>query len=149
MSTNNIRERNDLYIDSNSGVKTDRDNLFYDSNREDIKKRFQFLLTSNHNKSFIEEYNIEDSGSYKITSVIKNIKFEEKFIQKSSNGNVMMTIESGINRELLGWIYQWMYNVKIIEPQILIDLYRESHNRIKENLDKNKPFVYKNIFEPK
>ena len=121
-------------------------------------KPLNIVLQNELNKRFGITKNI-DNKVYKIKLEFTNITgslvkkyfwhHSQKFIQKSSNGNVMMTIESGINRELLGWIYQWMYNVKIIEPQILIDLCRESHNRIKENLDKNKPFVYKNIFEPK
>ena len=127
------------------------------------KVKFNFksliiVLNKELDKRFGITKNI-DNEVYKIQLEFTNITgslvkkyfwhHSQKFIQKSSNGNVIMSIESGINRELLGWIYQWMYNVKIIEPQILIDLYKETHNRIKDNLEENKPFVYKNIFEPK
>lgn len=74
----------DLFIDANSGIKTDRDNLFYDSDKENLKKRFNKLLNEELPKSFIDEYNIKDSGSYKITSVIKNKKYDESHIQKSA-----------------------------------------------------------------
>ncbi len=76
-------EVNDLFIDSNSGIKTDRDNLFYDPIKEKLETRFKSLLSNNFDSAFIEEYNIKDSGSYKITSVIKNKLFDTKFIQKS------------------------------------------------------------------
>lgn len=74
----------DLFIDANSGIKTDRDNLFYDSNKENLKRRFKTLLNDELPKSFIDEYNIKDSGSYKITSIIKNKKYDESYIQKSA-----------------------------------------------------------------
>lgn len=75
---------NDFFIDSNSGIKTDRDSLFYDSNKDNLQKRFQLLLSNEFNQSFIDKYNINDSGSYKITSVIKNKIFDSKYIQKST-----------------------------------------------------------------
>jgi predicted helicase len=73
---------NDLFADSNSGMKTDRDDLFYDSVKETLISRFQLLLSNDFNQSFIDKFNIIDSGSYKITSVIKNKKYEVKYIQK-------------------------------------------------------------------
>ncbi|MDR6966125.1 putative helicase [Flavobacterium arsenatis] len=76
-------EVNDLFINSNSGIKTDRDSLFYDSNKDNLQNRFNTLLSNDFNKSFTDQYNIYDSGSYKITSVIKNKLFDSKFIKKT------------------------------------------------------------------
>src|SRR5690606_28056368 len=73
----------DLFKDSNSGVKTDRDKLFYDSNKKELDSRFRILLSDELTNSFIEEYSVKDSGSYKITSAIKKVKFEEQNIQSS------------------------------------------------------------------
>ena len=73
----------DLFNDSNSGVKTDRDKLFYDSNKKELENRFKILLSNELSSSFIEEYSVKDSGSYKITSAIKKVKYDEKNIQNS------------------------------------------------------------------
>jgi hypothetical protein len=75
---------NSLFNASNSGIKTDRDNLFYDSNRSHLKNRFNSLLTGDFDQNFIDEYKIKDSGSYKITSVIKNKEFNTDYIQQSA-----------------------------------------------------------------
>lgn len=73
----------DLFKDANSGVKTDRDQLFYDSSKKELGSRFNTLLSDELTTSFIEEYSVKDSGSYKITSAIKKVKFEEENIQSS------------------------------------------------------------------
>lgn len=73
-----------LFINSNSGVKTDRDSLFYDLNKKELEERFDLLLQGNFDQSFINQYKIKDSGSYKITSVIKNKKFNDRYVQLSS-----------------------------------------------------------------
>ena len=73
----------DMFKESNSGVKTDRDKLFYDSNRIELERKIKTLLSNELADSFIEKYSVKDSGSYKITSAIKNVKFEEKKIQMS------------------------------------------------------------------
>ena len=64
-------------------------------------------------------------------------------------GNHFMTLRCGINRELMGWIFQWMYNVRIIEPQILIDKFDETLNLIQKRQKNDAGFTYFNIFEPK
>lgn len=46
------------------------------------------------------------------------------------NKNYIIEFKCGINRELVGWIYQWMNNVKIIEPQKLIDIYEKTNKSI-------------------
>ena len=75
---------NSIFNASNSGIKTDRDNLFYDSSKSELSNRFNSLLTEDFDQSFIEKYKIKDSGSYKITSVIKNKKFNTDYIQQSA-----------------------------------------------------------------
>ena len=68
----------------------------------------------------------------------------QKFSTK--NGCVIMQINCGINRELLGWIFSWMYNVRIIEPPILIDLLKKTVKEIDKTYENNSLLVYKNIF---
>lgn len=73
----------ELFKESNSGVKTDRDSLFYDSYKKELENRFKILLSNELTNSFIEKYSIKDSGSYKITAAIKKVEFDEKNIQLS------------------------------------------------------------------
>ena len=65
---------------NNSGIKTDRDNLFYDDNKKLLGTRIFTLLSNDFDTNFVEKYNIKDSGSYKITKVIKNKGFDEENI---------------------------------------------------------------------
>jgi len=51
-----------------------------------------------------------------------------------SNSNWIMQMECGINRELLSWLFLWMDNVKIVKPNILIDLYKQKLAVMTENL---------------
>lgn len=77
--------------------------------------------------------------------------FIEKFswhnsqnIRKVDN-HYRVEFESEINRELVGWIFQWMNNVKIIKPKELQELYDDILKDIQEN--KQKLIVpNKNIF---
>ena len=57
-----------------------------------------------------------------------------------------MTMRCGINRELGGWIFQWMNNVKIIEPPELIALYQDIVNKINANNQKNAKLQSVNLF---
>ena len=68
----------------------------------------------------------------------------QKFSTK--NGCVIMQINCGINRELLGWILSWMYNVRIIEPPILIDLLKKTVKEIDKTYENNSLLVYKIFF---
>lgn len=74
---------NRIFQQSNSGIKTDRDKLFYSIDRAEISHRFKILLTAEFDEKFIYEFNVKDSGSYKITSAIKNRNYSSEKIQKS------------------------------------------------------------------
>lgn len=51
-------------------------------------------------------------------------------ITQLPNKDYLVEFESEINRELVGWIFQWMNNVKVIEPKELKDL----HNKILKDI---------------
>ena len=68
---------------------------------------------------------------------------------EKNKGNHILTMKCGINRELLGWIFQWMYNIRIVEPAILKEYYDKALDEMIVNRKNNIPFVYRNIFEPK
>ncbi len=117
-----------------------------------------------HIKNFEEELSTRfgvtknfDSALYKIvidfTSITGNFIKEhhwhhtQKFRKK---GNVItMEMNCGINRELVGWLFYWMYNCKIIEPKILKDFYDKTTEEIVKINSNKLPLIYKNIFSPK
>ena len=72
---------NELFINVNNGVKTDRDSLFIGERKSDIENRFKTLLGGELTKSFIDEYRVVDSGSFKITERIKGKKYNSDFIK--------------------------------------------------------------------
>ncbi len=64
------------------------------------------------------------------------------------NGNYRMKMHCGINRELFGWIFRWMGNVKIIGPKKLKDLYLQQLDIINKNYSSGASLNYSNIFKP-
>jgi len=72
---------NELFVNVNNGVKTDRDSLFIGERKKDIENRFKTLLGGELTKSFIDEYRVVDSGSFKITERIKGKKYNSDFIK--------------------------------------------------------------------
>ena len=72
----------ELCIEKNSGVKTDRDSLFIDLNRENLKNRFRTLLSENYDDNFKKKYRIENSGSYKLIEKLSGKAFSESHLSK-------------------------------------------------------------------
>lgn len=64
--------------------------------------------------------------------------------------NWLFSFECGINRELVGWLFQWMSNVRVLGPPELIDLYNEQLDRMVtlRHLSENAPLEYTNRFAP-
>jgi predicted DNA-binding transcriptional regulator YafY len=108
---------------------------------DELNKRFG--VTKNINE---HTYKIVLEVSSVLAGFIKNHHWHvtQKFSKK--NGNTLMHIECGINRELLGWLFQWMYNIKIIEPPLLKDYYYKTLQEIMNVNQPKTPLVYKNIF---
>jgi len=73
---------NDLFLNVNSGVKTDRDKLFIDISKKSTESKFKTLLSDSIPDSFIKEYRVVDSGSYKITQKIKDVVYDESNIKR-------------------------------------------------------------------
>lgn len=63
---------------TNTGIKTDRDELFLDYEKDALSQRFERLLSGAYDNSFVEKFNVVDSGSYKITKAIAKAKFDAK-----------------------------------------------------------------------
>lgn len=68
----------------------------------------------------------------------------QKFTKR--NGNTIIHLRCGINRELIGWLFQWMYNIRVIEPDILKVYYDKTIHEIQKNNTSKFPLVYRNIF---
>lgn len=66
----------------NSGVKTDRDSLFYDFDRTALEQRIQKLLSRDFDKAFIEKYRVVDSSSYRLNERIKHSAYSQQKIIK-------------------------------------------------------------------
>lgn len=132
----------ELFLINNSGVKTDRDKLFIDDNKNNLKDRFINLLSGDYSQEFKNEYRVEDSGSYKLTSKIKNKKFQENFVQRI---------------QYRPFDYKWIYyDEKLISRPAfqvfknLSELNKENiilntSRTLSPNLDWNRVFLTKNL----
>lgn len=93
-------------------------------------------------------YQIKLEFSIVTGNFIKNHFWHQTQSFNVRKGKMIMTLQCGINRELLGWLFYWMYNVKIVEPRILQEYYLKTVdeiNQINNNIHPH-PLVYKNIF---
>lgn len=70
----------ELFKNNNTGVKTDRNELFIDLDREKLANKIKILLSGDFDNNFKETYRVKNSGSYKIIQKIKGRKFNESHI---------------------------------------------------------------------
>ena len=112
--------------------------------KAELQKRFG--LTGNIDN---EVYDIELEFSSITGEFISHYNWHvtQTFTQLK-NGNYRMKMHCGINRELFGWIFRWMGNVKIIGPQKLKDLYLQQLEIINKNYSSEQRLNYSNIFKP-
>jgi len=109
--------------------------------KKEIESRFG--ISNNMNN---ETYQIELEFSAATGEFLRHYHWHAT--QKTSqlaNGNWLMQMECGINRELLSWLFLWMENVRIIQPTILIDLYKDKLTAMAENLCSEIELKYRNI----
>ena len=92
-------------------------------------------------------YDIEVEFSEMTGFFMKHIFWHrtQKF-KRLKNGNHLLSMKCGINRELVGWIFQWMSNAKVIKPQILKDAVRNKLEDILELYRDEKSLVSNNSF---
>jgi len=112
--------------------------------KAELQKRFG--LTGNIDN---EVYDIELEFSSITGEFISHYNWHvtQTFTQLK-NGNYRMKMHCGINRELFGWIFRWMGNVKIIGPKKLKDLYLQQLEIINKNYSSEQRLNYYNIFKP-
>ncbi|MDD9818800.1 MAG: N-6 DNA methylase [Gammaproteobacteria bacterium] len=65
----------ELFPVFNSGVKTDRDPLFINRDKDALSKNIKQLLSGNMDNDFVSEYLIQDSSGYKLTHVIQGKEY--------------------------------------------------------------------------
>ena len=90
-------------------------------------------------------YKIKLEFSSVTGSYIKTFVWHHSQKFKRKDNTIIMTLKCGINRELVGWIFMWMYNVRIVEPPELQDYYNRTIKQI-EKINTDKSLLYKNIF---
>jgi len=63
------------------GIKTDRDNLFFDFNKQKLLEKIKIFYSSDGVKPpFSEFYNIENSSSYRLLTRRQNTSFDEAYV---------------------------------------------------------------------
>jgi len=72
----------ELFLVSNSGVKTDRDSLFIDIDKSVLEKKMQKLLSGNYDEGFKQKFRVINSGSYKLTEKLNGKSFDDNYLQQ-------------------------------------------------------------------
>ena len=72
----------ELFENYNSGVKTDRDKLFIHQDKESLIINIKKLLNKDHDETFKNEFNVQDSSSYKLLKEIENKEYYSKYLTK-------------------------------------------------------------------
>ena len=104
----------------------------------------RFGITDNMNN---EVYDIEIEFSELTGEFVKHhFWHQSQNFLKLCNGNYVMTLRCGINRELVGWIFQWMSNARVIKPESLQELVKEKHREILDNYGSDMPLSSNNSF---
>ena len=110
----------------------------------EMKMRKRFGITENLDKKV---YDIEIEFTELTGTFVKNQFWHpSQQFEKLENGNLIMKINCGINRELVGWIFQWMSNVRVVKPQMLKDLVLAKYKEIIQDIECEKPLVSNNSF---
>ena len=91
-------------------------------------------------------YDIEIEFSSETGEYLKHFHWHPTQKFKPTNTGYIFTMECGINRELVGWVFQFMNNVRILQPEKLRVLYLQQVNRILEVNTTNVSLRYTNIF---
>ena len=104
----------------------------------------RFGVTKNINPNV---YTIQIEISTVLSEFIQNHTWHHSQQFEKKKGKTLLTLTCGINRELLGWFLQWMYNIKIVEPKIVRTYYEKTIKEVMSVHNNKKLLVYKNIFE--
>lgn len=108
-----------LGVDQISKYKLTNDPFDNTGYLEELKKEMtnRFGISQNINS---EVYDIEIELTSMVGTFVKNVIWHptQEFHQLE-NGDYLMKMKCGINIELIGWVFQWMSNAKVLKPEIL------------------------------
>ena len=120
-----------------------------------IHKELSKITEEHIIKRFGVTQNIDDK-TYDIILEISSVTGEflkqyhwhptQEFI-KLPSGNWQLKLHCGINRELIGWIFLWMTNIKISKPQVLKNLFNKQLDEMKSIYANDKSLKYNNLFK--
>ena len=106
-----------------SGVKTDRDELFIDFDKEKLANRIQKVYDKNYNEDFVEKYNLKDSSSFKLTKRFAETNFDQIHI-KSINYRPFDVRKIYYNTKVISRP-AWEVNQHFAEPNLGMVLTRQ------------------------
>lgn len=126
-------------------------NIMFDASKKqktfEVQKHSRFGITDNVDKKI---YDIQIDFSSETGAFIANHYWHKsQLFKKNKDGTYSMYLHCGINRELVGWIVQWMDNARVIRPMRLkkfVLLKLKSTASVYQN---NDPLQYTNIFRAK
>ena len=120
-------------------IRTD----FLDMVDEELRTRFG--ISENINDVV---YDIKLRFSSVTGGFIRNQFWTDNVICNEDSDGWLVEFQSGINRELVGWIFQWMSNVRVIGPPRLKALYDEQLRRMLTISDElpDAPLPFSNAF---
>lgn len=78
--------------------------------------------------------------------VVNHFWHKTQKFTRLSNGNFSMKLTCGINRELVGWIFQWMSNARVAQPDFLQTLIKAKLEEISNCYTKKKNIMSNNHF---
>jgi len=108
---------------------------------------YKYNICHFKNKKNSNIYTIQIEISNVLSEFIQNHTWHHSQEFEKKKEKILLTLTCGINRDLLGWLLQWMYTIKIIEPKILRTYYGRTIKEVLGVHDAKKSLVYKNIFE--
>ena len=117
-------------------------NILLQQMDENLRRRFG--VTENMSE---DVYDIEIEFSNKTGTFIKNLFWHSTQTFKTlESGNLLFSMTCGINRELVGWIFQWMSNAKVIKPERLKNIVIAKHQEVIDLYKEDKVLISNNSF---
>lgn len=114
---------------------------YWEAYTQELNKRFG--VTKNIDEKV---YDIKIEIANVLISFIKNHHWHPSQKITKEKNHYYLHLTCGINRELIGWLCLWMYNIKVIQPPILQDYYKKTLRKMQSNIENQILLVYRNIF---
>lgn len=109
---------------------------------KEMSKRFGITENSDDKLYKIELEFSELTGSF----INHHFWHSSQKMKQLKNGNYILQLHCGINRELVGWIFQWMNNCKVINPKALKELVEIKINEMQDLYSSDKKMQSNNSF---